>query len=537
MAIALVKTEVGSCRTMEILGCRRSSYELPSRKKPRLSTYITPTSKPKEDIFQSLPDECLRHVFSFLPSLPDRRRCAAVSRRWLHLQASMRHSDFSSPATSNSANLIPTVDDEINDARLALLAVSASSGAGSLGELVIRADVIQPTPSSSSLLSITDEGLKIISPACSELRRLTLWGCSKVGKEGLSAIAARCPKLEHLVVSCSPSVHDDCLIPFAAKCRNLSFLGLDRCPALTDRALHAFAASSPKLETFSLSRCPRVTHSGLASVFSSLRTLSKIAVSGCPALTDRTLSLLPDNLETLKLDKCHAVTSPGLSLALGNSSATLKSLSLVNCRGLGDGAATGFPLEFRQLKRLEISDCPDAGDELLLAVAAAAPGLRRITLRAADGVTDEGVLSLLQRLRGLSRVDLSRCRRITDRSVAALASSAGGSLVSLALEGCELVTDRGLALVARLCPRLAELDLTNCRRITDSGVAALAEKAALELLSLEGCDGISDVSLPCLEEMAGNGSLVSINLKRCSGLSRAAIDSVHHHLWWCDFIC
>ncbi|CAA7391938.1 unnamed protein product [Spirodela intermedia] len=581
---------------MEILGCRGSSYGLPSRKKARLLAYLpsfpvaveaaaAPTSvtrETKKDLFETLPDECIQHIFTFLPSPRDRCSCAAVSRRWLHLQAHMKSSDFPPAATAPTAPsfiLADEDDDKVNDARLASLAVGAAAR-GALTELVIRDDALQP-PSGSSLLAITDMGLKVVSQACAELRRLTLWECHKVGREGLATIAGACPKLEELHISRSSLVDDGALIPFAVNCPKLSLLSLDRCPMVGDRALQAFSRCSSNLETLSLSRCPLVTDAGLAAIFSSLPKLAKITIShmsagdgalaavgassggnspkhvaicGCGAFTDRGLARLSNaagKLETLRLEKCHAVTTEGLVMALKNWSTTLKSLSLVKCDGVGnlpEGKETTAAALLRKLQTLEINKCPRAGDEFLRLLAAAMPRLKRITLAAMDAVSDRGFISLLaslERPHAVSSVDLSGSKGITDRSVAALASAAGRSLSSLSLEGCERVTDRSLAFVGLLCPRLLELDLTNCRQISDSGVAALArracvgggtEKNGLEMLSLEGCEGVTDESLLMLEEMADEGKLVSLNLKRCRRLSPAGVDAIHQHLWWCDLI-
>ncbi|CAA6656368.1 unnamed protein product [Spirodela intermedia] len=544
---------------MEILGCRGSSYGLPSRKKARLLAYLpsfpvaveaaaAPTSitrETKKDLFETLPDECIQHIFTFLPSPRDRCSCAAVSRRWLHLQAHMKSSDFPPAATAPTAPsfiLTDEDDDKVNDARLASLAGRRP----------------QP-PSGSSLLAITDMGLKVVSQACAELRRLTLWECHKVGREGLATIAGACPKLEELHISRSSLVDDGALIPFAVNCPKLSLLSLDRCPM----PLPVGDRRGPRRHLLLLPKLAKITISHMSAGDGALAAVGAssggnspkhVAICGCGAFTDRGLARLSNaagKLETLRLEKCHAVTTEGLLMALKNWSTTLKSLSLVKCDGVGnlpEGKETTAAALLRKLQTLEINKCPRAGDEFLRLLAAAMPRLKRITLAAMDAVSDRGFISLLaslERPHAVSSMDLSGSKGITDRSVAALASAAGRSLSSLSLEGCERVTDRSLAFLGLLCPRLLELDLTNCRQISDSGVAALArracvgggtEKNGLEMLSLEGCEGVTDESLLKLEEMADEGKLVSLNLKRCRRLSPAGVDAIHQHLWWCDLI-
>ena len=93
-------------------------------------------------------------------------------------------------------------------------------------------------------------------------------------------------------------------------------------------------------------------------------------------------------------------------------------------------------------------------------------------------------------------------------------------------------TDRGLRLIGHFCRGLVELHL--------SGAAAAQglpwKDSRLQVLSLEGCGKITDKSLRRLEEMAVQGGLAGLNLKRCGGLTAAAVSAVRENLWWCDLI-
>ncbi|MQM17773.1 hypothetical protein Taro_050750 [Colocasia esculenta] len=309
--------------------------------------------------------------------------------------------------------------------------------------------------------------------------------------------------------------------------------------------------------------------------------LRSVTLRSCGAFTDRGLMHLSETskqMESLQLEKCHGITTVGLMGAVRNWSGTLRLLSMVKCNGIGTrtqkqqqqqrehGAVVPAPAPIKcpLLQSLTIKRCPGVGDPFLSVMGGVLISARRIAVVGMGSITDGGFISLLASMEcrsDVQSVDLSGCTGITDWSVAALVSASGGALRRLTLEGCEGVTDRSLRMIGRLCPALVELDLSGCRRITDGGVAGLLasgghpvaggggdagdgdsgssskeRKSRLEVLSLEGCGGISDESLSSLEEMVVRGSLAGLNLKHCGGLTRAGIDSVRQTLWWCDLI-
>ena len=53
------------------------------------------------------------------------------------------------------------------------------------------------------------------------------------------------------------------------------------------------------------------------------------------------------------------------------------------------------------------------------------------------------------------------------------------NIQTLVLNGCQRLTDRGLAIVARTCPQLARLEIQNCANITNGGLMDLVSKCVL----------------------------------------------------------
>lgn len=69
-------------------------------------------------------------------------------------------------------------------------------------------------------------------------------------------------------------------------------------------------------------------------------------------------------------------------------------------------------------------------------------------------------------------------------------------LEKLVLNGCERLTDRGLAIVARTCPNLSRLEIQHCVNITSGGLMDLVTKCQmLDHLDVTGCHMISTIKV------------------------------------------
>eukprot|EP00250_Pteridium_aquilinum_P004190 c14419_g1_i1 orf=152-1207(-) len=89
---------------------------------------------------------------------------------------------------------------------------------------------------------------------------------------------------------------------------------------------------------------------------------------------------------------------------------------------------------------------------------------------------------------------------------------------SINLNACQKITDLGLEVVARSCPKLKCFSIYWNLRITDAGVEALVRNCKdLTMLNLSGCKGVTNKSL---EIMSVHGtSLTTLNLTRCTRLT------------------
>ncbi|KAG6409488.1 hypothetical protein SASPL_127528 [Salvia splendens] len=619
----------------------------PPRKRSRVTAPFVVSEDPKEHpSIEVLPDECLFEIFRRLPGDEERSVCAFVSKRWLMLLSSICADEICSSVAQavepeivscctkadesakpkEKAESVDLNDEECvdvdpqgclsrclegkkaTDVRLAAISVGTASRGG-LGKLSIRGN--------SCTRRLTDAGLKAVSRGCPSLRTLSLWNVSSVGDEGLSAIATGCRSLEKIDLSHCPAITDKAMIAVAMNCPNLRSVTVESCAYIGDESLKALGRYCPNLESITLKNCALVGDQGIAGLFSSaghiltkanlqglnitdvslavighygsamtdlslvglhnvnergfwvmgkgqgLKKLRSLSIASCQGVTDagleaigkgspdlkvfglRRSALVSDNgvvsfaraassLESLKLDETHRITQCGVFGILASCGGKLKALALSNCLGLKD-SHFGFPLNSlcTSLRSLAIHNCPGFGDSGLSMLGRLCTKLTHVELRGVEGVTDAGLLPLVQTPEaGLAKVNLSGCVNLTDNVVAKIASLHGETLEVLNLERCSGISDVSLMSIATNCSVLRELDVSGCR-VTDLGVALLAraEQLRLQVLSLVGCSLVSDRSLLSLKMLGA--TLLGLNIQLCHGISSAAVTMLLEQLWRC----
>lgn len=132
---------------------------------------------------ERLPDHCMVHVFSFLPT-NQLCRCARVCRRWYNLAWDPR-----------LWRTIRLTGETINVDR-ALKVLTRR-----LCQDTPNVCLMLETVTVSGCRRLTDRGLYTIAQCCPELRRLEVSGCYNISNEAVFDVVSLCPNLEHLDVS------------------------------------------------------------------------------------------------------------------------------------------------------------------------------------------------------------------------------------------------------------------------------------------------------------------------------------------------
>ncbi|KAF7806390.1 EIN3-binding F-box protein 1 [Senna tora] len=415
--------------------------------------------------------------------------------------------------------------------------------------------------------SITNKSLMAIAEGCPNLTTLNIESCPKIGNEGLQAIARNCPNLQSISIKDCPLVGDHGVSSLLASASNLSKVKLQALN-ITDFSLAVIGHYGKAITNLALSDLHNVSERGfwVMGVAQGLQKLISLTITSCRGVTDASIEAMgkgcanlkqmclrkccfvSDNglvafagaagsLESLQLEECNRVTQSGVIVALSNLKTKLKSLTLVKCMGIKDIDVDESMLSrCMSLRSLTIRNCPGVGSASLAVVGKLCPQLQVIDLTGLYGITDAGLLPLLENCEaGLVKVNLTGCWNLTDNIISALSRLHGGTLELLNLDGCRRITDASLAAIADDCLLLNDLDVSKCA-ISDSGIAVLssARQLSLRVLSLSGCSGLSNKSVPSLKKLGR--TLVGLNLQNCNSIGSSKIELLMESLWRCDIL-
>lgn len=225
---------------------------------------------------------------------------------------------------------------------------------------------------------------------------------------------------------------------------------VNSCPKLKGLDLSKFDAFSDYLEYLPLNVFELIPAFGLDEAMQEkiLRELPSYVAD-----------FLPIDLVELNLSDCAWLKPIYLKFIL-MFCAQLRKLSLADNVHL-NYESWGYLNQLTKLKSLDLTHCKQLSDADLKAIVRACPFLDELFLEGCTNLTDLGVIDLIDRCPSLKNLNLNEMQ-ITDKAMVAIGHR-GLELVNLKIRGCEEVTEKGLAAIARGCPLLKLLDVRQCR--------------------------------------------------------------------------
>lgn len=511
-------------------------------------------------LINSLPDELLCQIFSFLPSPRDRSVCASVSKRWLLLQSHMRRNEFvfvhatesseepgdevqSREVSTNFAGKVLDNEKRVerqlqwaigdlsrslegrkaSDTRLAAVAVGTGARGG-LGKLSIRKSFAR------------EIGLSAIGSCCVALKSLCLWDCPYIQDEGLSVVGKGCGLLEKVDLFKCPLVGDRGLLSIAKNCPLLSFLSLDECGSITDKSLVAVGQGCLNLLTLSIRNCPLIGDDGLISAVCNLKRLKRMKLDGLK-VGDRTLAyigLYGRTLVRLSLANLDMLTEGGfLSLGLAQGMHALQRFSLTNCRNFTDHTFAIMGRMWTGLKHISVVNCDQVSDTGLALFMQGTASLEVLHLEMCTSITEKGLIPVFASSSGkLREVQVKKCDGISEMGLFIPSHLPGvsSSIKSISITQCPGANNMLLALIGCLCPQATHIDFSGLTGINDEGVLAFlySGKRPLVSVNLSGCMELSDRVVCAIAEQCG-GFLKSFSLDGCKGITDKSLKHMTKH--------
>ncbi|GLT84372.1 hypothetical protein SLE2022_026070 [Rubroshorea leprosula] len=393
---------------------------------PRSEPDFSPFSldSPSPEYTSLLSDELLLGIFSKLP-ISHHVSNSLVCKRWLRLHGrlvqSLKLTDWSFLSSGRVFQRFPNLA-EIDIIRSCIRMPRNSGIFVTRNSLSVYVDT-DFTPNGlveeKALLpsNLVDYGLKMIADKYPNLRRILVIGASE---DGLSSIAEQCQTLQELELHCC----GDLPLKGISGCRNLQVVKLIGCvdgfynSVVSDIGLTLLAHGCRRLVKLELCGCEG-SYDGIKAIGQCCQMLEELSI--CDHRMDggwlAALSFC-GNLKTLRLKSCKTIDkSPGLDEHLGSC----------------------FTLEELHLQRCQIRD-----KQSLKALFLVCENVREIILQDCWGLDDEAF--------GLASI----CRRVD----------------LLSLEGCSLLTTKGLESVVLSWKELQRLRVVSCNNIKDVEVTS-----------------------------------------------------------------
>jgi F-box/leucine-rich repeat protein 2/20 len=424
----------------------------------------------------------------------------------------------------------------------------------------------------NSTFQLTDEVCRRLSPGCSNIKNLSVEGCSRLTSEGLCSLVSSCSFLESINIGGCINITDSFLdflekdissnlvslnlrgciklseeriSSFLKNCKMLASLSLRELP-VSDQVLNSLPNS---LEELDLTDCARCFTSGIVTVGDHCPSLRKLLIGSSsyrPQTSTQTLLKLStcfQKLEELDLtghDQTtdavlegftrHNVSLHSLILAGCKSltrlppslSTNLRMIDLSRCFHINDSALETLALKSRLLKSLNLSGCEEFSTEGIRAVARASPKLKELNLSSCSCVSDEAVEAIAWNCPLLAKMNLYNCCRITDKAIQMLSLHCK-RLITLDVSSCDLITDKALEYLSSCeCAKVLRALCLEETQITDKGISCLAQSChSLTHLKLAHCRSLSDETLRRLS--IGCPLLSSLDLSYCNGIKLSAL--------------
>ncbi|PWA93799.1 SKP1/ASK1-interacting protein 2 [Artemisia annua] len=384
------------------------------------------------DYTNSLPDECLALIFNYLITTNDRNNSSLVSHRWFRIEAQTR-TYLTLKAHSNLQPFILSIFNRFN----------------SLTQLVLR-------NYSTSLVSINDNDMILITSMCPNLTRLKLCFCDR-----LTVFSKNCKELKEF--SCANCEFSDLgMLELLDNCTQLEVLSVTWLVSRLsdDKALSNFrAAKSLKVIKVSFV-CNERLFEPLIIASKNLKSLKLI---GCGGKWDRALESIGDDncLGDVHLEQVN-VTDVGVSLLAKCRDLISLYIKNVLCTDVG---LISVAENCKRLKKLYVDDCVrnKIGNEGLIAVGKHSVNLQELVLKGVS-VSCVSLQVIATNCQKLVRLELSRSETITDVEMMCIAEKCV-ALKSLCIEEC-CVSNKGIEAFALGCPNLAKFRVTKCKKVT-----------------------------------------------------------------------
>ena len=307
----------------------------------------------------------------------------------------------------------------------------------------------------TELFTVTNAGLVDALKNNTCLQELSINYCPNISEAGFMKVLEKCKRIQKLRWDTSGSFTEKAITYVSVNCPDLRELHSEA-SIINETEMKILARGCTKLESLNIFQFGyQNTDEGLVELAINCTNLKRLELQYDGLFTDRVMTTLGNNckkLEVLKfaeltLDRGMLITDAGLN-ALAQGCTNLRVLSLVQCKSrishIGVGAIAQSCTKLAQL----CLQSPYLDNKALVAVGRHCSSLTSLTMNNAH---------------------------ISDQGLAHFGRLMQGRIKTISLNQCDLITDIGIAALARYTPYLLSISLLGCSNLTVTAIEVLAQ--------------------------------------------------------------
>ncbi|GAB1861899.1 RNA-binding protein EEED8.10 [Camponotus japonicus] len=364
-----------------------------------------------------LNDDCLRHIFLFLPII-DRVRIERVCKRWRDL-------------SQDSWRMMKTLD--LSPSTWGFLETHTICTATLRKILLKCGKFLTQINLSDTSNFLRQSTLTIVGKLCPNLISIDVTALT-ICASGIDTLASNCKNI--IRFSLGPSIYscDNELKNLFKVNKNLEYLAISK-NNIVGKSLLCLPAQT--MHTIILDKCDNIQDNHFSTALKKLENLKHLAINNCSGITVRTLKAIGEHckgLNELEIEGglLFAETADVLHLT---KLVNLKILKFIYNPLVTDEFLINLAQQCQQLIYLDITGSPDVTDTGLAAIATL-PKLEKLIINYVKKITDNG----LENMCGLKELECRKCRSISDQ---------------------------GMSMFIRSSPHLQLLDISGCINITN----------------------------------------------------------------------
>ncbi|XP_072754936.1 putative RNA-binding protein EEED8.10 isoform X2 [Anoplolepis gracilipes] len=387
-------------------------------KKTTNEQYLQCLQNDTEDVsIHILNDDCLRHIFLFLPII-DRVRIERVCKRWKDL-------------SQDSWRMMKTLD--LSASTWGFLETHTICTAILRKILLKCGKYLTEINLSDTSNFLRQSTLTIIGKLCPNLTSIDVTALT-ICASGISTLASNCKNITKFKLGPSTYSCDNELKNLFKLNKNLEHLAISK-NNIAGKSL--LCLPSQTMHTIILDRCDNIQDNHFSTALKKLKNLKHLAITNCTGITVITLKAIGEHCKSLNELEIEG------SLLFAEGKDVLHLTKLVN------------------LKVLKFIYNPLVSDEFLINLTQQCQQLTYLDITGSLDVTDAG-LAAIATLPTLEKLIINYVRKITDKGLENMCG-----LKELECRKCTSISDEGMSMFIRSSPQLQLLDISGCHNITN----------------------------------------------------------------------